>query len=315
MKGTKAEGGYQHGKIIFTVLESTIGIGEVQALVKTGEFSTNALKLIRKNASKIVAKLKPCGCFTAGTQVYTEEGYKNIEDIKVGDKVWAYNDKTGKLELKGVIDTFTRDFKQVYIVHFGDEILEATHEHPFFIGGKWLKVDELKVGDLLTLYDGTTQAISKIELVEGDFKVYNFTVDEFHTYYVSKYNVLVHNGNPCSVSYGKNVLDKFKKHSAEMIAAARKNGITLPKSPSKAATQEAFKDYIQKVVKEGESYVSSYMTQGDVIWTKLGDSIVIRKLDGEFVTHLSTASEQGKKTLQHFENVVSQSTKSIPLTK
>lgn len=68
----------------------------------------------------------------------------------------------------------------------------------FFIGGKWLKVDELKVGDLLTLYDGTTKQISKIEFVKGDFKVYNFTVNQFHTYFVSKQNVLVHNGNPCS---------------------------------------------------------------------------------------------------------------------
>jgi len=309
MNGTNAEGGYQHGKILFTILESTIGVGELQILTKTGEFSKNALQLLKKSKANILLKLKPCGCFTAGTQVYTEEGYKNIEEVQIGDKVWAYNDETGKLDVKEVIDTFTREFSQVYKIYFGDEILEATHEHPFFIGGKWLKVEELKEGDLLTLYDGTTKVISKIELVEGNFKVYNFTVEEFHTYYITNQKVLVHNGNPCSVKYGQNMLTKFKKHSAEMIAAAKKNGVSLPKGPGKASTQNAFKDYIQKVVNEGDSFVSSYMTKGDVVWSKLGDSIVIRSLDGEFITHLTTATNQGKSTLKHFDDVVSKSTK------
>jgi len=111
------------------------------------------------------------------------------------------------------------------------------------------------------------------------------------------------------VKYGQNMLTKFKKHSAEMIAAAKKNGVSLPKGPGKASTQNAFKDYIQKVVNEGDSFVSSYMTKGDVVWSKLGDSIVIRSLDGEFITHLTTATNQGKSTLKHFDDVVSKSTK------
>ncbi|WP_445711169.1 polymorphic toxin-type HINT domain-containing protein [Flavobacterium sp.] len=183
---TNAEMGYQNGKLVFDVLSTFIGVGEVKAFIQTGKFSSNALKTLRKSKTQIIRMLKPCGCFTAGTQVYTEEGYKNIEDIKVDDKVWAFDEVTGSLALKEVIDTFTREFTQVYKIYFGKEFLEATHEHPFFIGGKWLKVDELKIGDLLTFYDGTTKVISKIELVEGNFKVYNFTVDQYHTYYVSK---------------------------------------------------------------------------------------------------------------------------------
>lgn len=189
--------GYAHGKIAFEVIAAVVAVEEMNLLLKGGKFSKEGLDLIKKNAKRIVQALKPCGCFTAGTQVYTEEGYKNIEDIKIGDKVWASNDKTGELELKKVVDTFTRKFTQVYKISFGNEVVEATHEHPFFIGGRWLKVDELKIGDKLTLYDGSNMTITNIELVEGSFKVYNFTVDEFHTYFVSKLNVLVHNGDPC----------------------------------------------------------------------------------------------------------------------
>jgi RHS repeat-associated protein len=206
--------GYTHGKLVFEVVATFIGVEELQLASKAGKFSKESLDILKKNAKTLIKKMKPCGCFTAGTLVYTDLGYKNIEDIKIGDKVWAYDDETGNLALKKVIDTFTREFTQVYKIHFGDEILEATNEHPFFIGGKWFKVDELKVGDNLTLYDGTTSSITKIEFVEGNFKVYNFTVDEFHTYYVSKSNVLVHNGNPCNWKSSKLFGHTFSQHGA-----------------------------------------------------------------------------------------------------
>jgi RHS repeat-associated protein len=227
----KAE--YEKGKLAFQGLTAVIGLSEINAFIKTGSFTDDALKLIAKSG-----KYKPCGCFVSGTLVYTEEGYKNIEDIKVGDKVWAHDDVTENLALKKVIDTFTREFTQVYKIYFGDEVLEVTHEHPFFIGGKWLKVDELKKGNLLTLYDGTTKAISKIELVEGNFKVYNFTVDEFHTYYVSKQNVLVHNGNPCPWNKLKSesltVVSYGYKHYVKNVKAAWKNIVSSTKNgPSK----------------------------------------------------------------------------------
>ncbi len=147
---------------------------------------------------KSIRTLKPCGCFSEGTPVLTEDGYKSIENIEVGDLIWAFDDETGQLALKKVQDTFTRGFNQIYRIYFGDEVIEVTHEHPFFIGGVWLNVDELKEGDSVTFYDSSIGEIRKIEFIDsGSFKVYNFTVDDYHTYYVSESNVLVHNGNPC----------------------------------------------------------------------------------------------------------------------
>jgi len=255
-RGTNAEMGYQHGKLVFDILTTFIGVGEVKALVKTGEFSANALKLLRNSKTKLIRALKPCGCFTAGTQVYTEEGYKNIEDVKIGDRVWAYNDKTSDFEIKEVIETFTREFSQIYKIHFGNEILEVTNEHPFFVGGKWLKVQDLKVGDNLTLYDGSTTPINEIEFVEGNFKVYNFTVDEFHTYYVSRQNVLVHNGNPCSFNIswkgfssalkdGKTSLQRhFIKHGKEFGDINQNQYLKLAKEFAKEQ-KDTFKEIVE----------------------------------------------------------------------
>jgi hypothetical protein len=52
---------------------------------------------------------RSCQCFIAGTLVLTEDGHKKIEDIKAGDKVWAYDEKTGKKELKEVTKLFRNE--------------------------------------------------------------------------------------------------------------------------------------------------------------------------------------------------------------
>jgi hypothetical protein len=89
------------------------------------------------------------------------------------------------------------------------------------------------------------------------------------------------------LTYSENTMDKLKKHSQDMREAARKIGIELPKSPGKLETEIAMKEYITKIVKEGDKKTGVYMTLGDVRWYKLGDGIVIRRLDGEFVTFLN----------------------------
>ena len=49
----------------------------------------NPAKTVKK-AAKLAKALKHGSCcFVAGTQVLTESGYKNIEDVKLGEKLWA----------------------------------------------------------------------------------------------------------------------------------------------------------------------------------------------------------------------------------
>ncbi|RAL26041.1 hypothetical protein DL897_06350 [Thermoflavimicrobium daqui] len=47
-------------------------------------------------------------CFTPGTLIKTAEGEKKIEDIKVGDKVLAKDEKTEKQEYKEVVQLFRK---------------------------------------------------------------------------------------------------------------------------------------------------------------------------------------------------------------
>ena len=83
-------------------------------------------------------------CFIEGTKIKTEDGSKNIEDIKVGDKVLAFDETTGKKEYKEVVRLFRNETKTwVHITLNGltapndqtsksDEIV-CTPEHPFYV--------------------------------------------------------------------------------------------------------------------------------------------------------------------------------------
>ena len=88
------------------------------------------------------------------------------------------------------------------------------------------------------------------------------------------------------VTYGRNEMVKLKKHSQHMRETARAHGVDIPKKPSKASTQQAMRDWIERVVDEGETRQGRYMTVDDALWTRLGDGIVVQKPDGEFITYL-----------------------------
>lgn len=62
-------------------------------------------------------------------------------------------------------------------------------------GKGWVAAKELVVGDKLKLLDGGEAFVDVIatEQFEEPVKVYNFEVEEFHTYFVGAAAVLVHN--------------------------------------------------------------------------------------------------------------------------
>ena len=77
-----------------------------------------------------------------------------------------------------------------------EQKIQATDDHPFYVIGKgWKQTIELKVGDKIeTDGNGAMEVVSVIDEQRLDL-TYNFTVADFHTYYVTKKNVLVHNCN------------------------------------------------------------------------------------------------------------------------
>ena len=131
-------------------------------------------------------------CFVAGTQVATINGVKNIEDIKVGDYVLAYNEETGQNEYSKVIETYTNKTDQLCEITYNGKTIQSTLNHPYYINGKWVEAQNVKVGDNLTLSDGTTAKVESVKIIDCEETiVYNMNVEETHTYYAE--GALVHN--------------------------------------------------------------------------------------------------------------------------
>ena len=133
-------------------------------------------------------------CFVAGTKVAVENGYKNIEDIRIGDYVYSYNLDTNKKELKKVLETFVHQKDEIYTLKVNNQLIHTTEEHPFYVINKgWVNTEKLNFNDkLLSVKTGPTN-IQNISKRNNKTCVYNIEVENNHNYLITTDEILVHN--------------------------------------------------------------------------------------------------------------------------
>lgn len=89
-------------------------------------------------------------CFPAGTRINTPSGYKNIEDIKIGDDVYSYNHEKNKIEIKKVNYLFNKDINEMINIKLSNgTMITCTRNHPIYVNGEYKRADEIKNGDVL----------------------------------------------------------------------------------------------------------------------------------------------------------------------
>ena len=141
-------------------------------------------------------------CFIAGTMVLTATDFVAIEKLAAGDKIISTNPDTLETAEKTVLETYVRKVnKLVHITINGEEIV-TTDNHPFYVQGRgFINAGNLLVGDKLVSVNGEDLIIEDyyLELTEEPVSVYNFQVEDFHTYFVGDCAVWVHNAE-CKVS-------------------------------------------------------------------------------------------------------------------
>lgn len=98
-------------------------------------------------------------------------------------------------------------------------IISATPSHPFYVYKfGWTLAGSLKAGDVLILINGELVTVEWVqhEILESPIKVYNFEVEDFHTYFVGECGALVHNkcggrlGNEETRAQNKEISDELK---------------------------------------------------------------------------------------------------------
>jgi hypothetical protein len=156
-----------------------------------------------------------------GTGVLLADGrVKPVEEVEVGDRVWATDPETGEEGPRTVVATITSSgIKELVEVTVdidgadGDKTatVVATAEHPFWVDdqGRWLNADALTPGNDLLTADGERVEVLSTERRTESHRVHNLTINGVHTYHVQAgtKSVLVHNTPPggCGLTSNPNI--------------------------------------------------------------------------------------------------------------
>jgi hypothetical protein len=169
------------------------------------------------------------GCFRGDTMVETEAGRRPIRDVRVGDRVWSWDDAQNKRILSRVTQTYTYPARQLRTLVAGGETFRVTDRHPFWVDGRgWVEAAKLVAGDKLrtggdalvsvrsneradsiAFYQGYDASMDRSAALRHPIYqlqrvstgtapsesgiVYNIEVDGVHNYYVGDKGILVHN--------------------------------------------------------------------------------------------------------------------------
>ena len=157
-------------------------------------------------------------CFPANTFVSARDGFKPIQYIRPNDHVWGFDLTDCEWKLRPVVEIYEHDYEgDLVAITVAGEIIEATSNHPFWVvlgegldlrdkpehaleqsgittsPGRWVNAGDLRIGDVLLLKSERQAAITQLAVRSIRTTVYNFQVEEIHTYAVGMRQVLVHN--------------------------------------------------------------------------------------------------------------------------
>ncbi|OBQ17613.1 MAG: hypothetical protein AN481_18805, partial [Aphanizomenon flos-aquae LD13] len=136
-------------------------------------------------------------CFPAGTLVKTSEGNKEIENLVVGELVFAY-DFQAKLVVQKSITAVHKNWTQfIVVIETEQGKISSTSNHPYWVESEnqWLRAVDIQEGMILRSINGDLLTVQSIITYESEESTYNFEVDQLHNYFVSFSGILVHNGD------------------------------------------------------------------------------------------------------------------------
>jgi hypothetical protein len=144
----------------------------------------------------------PGQCFAKGTLVAAEKGLVAIETLNQGDLIWSRDEATGDFALRPVLHRYVTSGQAVMDLNVAagndNETIRATTGHPFWTPDKgWVSAVELAVNENLFSASGDAVHIAPIAHPALAYEtVYNLEIAEFHTYFVGRHGVWVHNALP-----------------------------------------------------------------------------------------------------------------------
>ena len=100
-----------------------------------------------------------------------------------------YTDRNLSIVLENY-QTFENESDELVHVFVNGEEIITTPSHPFYVPKfGWTSAIKLRAGDILVLSNGEYVVVETVqhEILENPIKVYNFEVEDFHTYFVGEW--------------------------------------------------------------------------------------------------------------------------------
>ncbi|MEW6188749.1 MAG: pyruvate ferredoxin oxidoreductase [Actinomycetota bacterium] len=145
-------------------------------------------------------------CLSTSCLIMTENGLKKITEVKEGDKIYAFDQKTHQLVLRRCTGVFDNGIREVYGVETLHHSIKATANHPFLVlkrNGRgrrdsfvWKTLAEIKVGDEVVVLKNLenkyfdTEKIKNIRLA-GCEPTLDLRVEDEHNFIAD--GIVVHN--------------------------------------------------------------------------------------------------------------------------
>ena len=176
-----------------------------------------------------------CFSFPAGTRISTPDGLRNIETLRVGERVLAL-EAGDKVVSRPVLATHQRDASDMLdLLIRGGATLATTREHPYWTRDRgWVKAHQLQPEDHLLQPDGSELEVEAVRASPLSARVYNFEVASAHNYFAGdgEAQALVHNSKSCSARSRAvgSTPGKGSRTGREVIARMERQGLVRMKN-------------------------------------------------------------------------------------
>ena len=180
------------------------GVVDAVANGRTGRAIANSGmgRMLRQSADtpssqRRAASGAACHSFSEDTLVSTTEGDIEIDEVEVGDTVYAYDERTGEVEEHTVVNTFVHDDDQIVTLTIDGEVVETTPWHPFYTDVGWEDAGDLQPGDRILSLDGDYGVVDSVVIADETQTMYDLDVETVDTFAVGDGAWVVHNLDVC----------------------------------------------------------------------------------------------------------------------
>lgn len=199
------------------------GIGGALQFVVSGGTSAGGIAE-SEGSSSASSSSCPFNSFAAETLVSTSKGLIDIEDIQLGDQLLTYDNKDDKNEYKRVTFITSHPVDHLLKIDIDSDVLYVTEGHPIWVEDRgWVDAESINVGDSLRRADESATSIIAKQEIKGLYQVFNLTVENNHTFFVTRHQYLVHN---CSQSDNiKRLVEKAQEKYPKLAGKIQKHHI------------------------------------------------------------------------------------------